>query len=247
MMLLKGWHLDMIYPDKKNDERGFSLVEMAIVLVILGALLGGILMPLASQRDINNRRATETQLNEIRNALIGFAQLYSRLPCPTDIDSDGIELGPPGDCTVDNGFVPYATLGIQGNVNLDNEQLVDTWQMPIRYRLSNVNSWEYAKNIYLDSPPPDFQICSDDACALNNIIAQRVVAVIFSTGKNFADNPAPTSPDEALNINGVANFVSRTPTETLAGGEEFDDILVWIPHPLLIYELSKAGQLVPRP
>jgi type II secretory pathway pseudopilin PulG len=216
---------------------------MAIVLVILGALLGGILMPLASQRDLNNRRTTDTQLNEIRNALIGFAQLNSRLPCPTNINSDGVELRNlvTGNCTFVNGFVPYATLGIQGG--LQNELLIDVWQMPVRYRLSAVSTWQYAKSISLVTPQPDFQICDDDACLATNIIAQRVVAVIFSTGKDGPDIPVSTSPDQVLNRGGGTSFVSRTHTETPAGGEEFDDILVWISHSQIIYELGKAGRL----
>ncbi len=57
----------------KAKRAGFTLVEMAIVLVIVGLLLGGLLMPLSAQ--VEQRRIGETQkaLDEIKEALVGFA------------------------------------------------------------------------------------------------------------------------------------------------------------------------------
>jgi len=61
---------------------GFSLMELAVVLVIVALLLGGLLVPFGSQRDIEMMRATEKSLVEIRESLIGFAAINGRLPCP---------------------------------------------------------------------------------------------------------------------------------------------------------------------
>jgi prepilin-type N-terminal cleavage/methylation domain-containing protein len=221
---------------------GFNLIEMAIVMVILGTLLGGLLMPLSAQRDMSQRTTTEQQLEEIRNALMGFAQLNGRLPCPTNINSNGLELrnATTLNCTFANGFVPYATLGLQGSIQ--NQRLVDIWQMPIQYRLSAVSTWQYAKKISLTTPAANLQVCDTSSCT--NIIAPNLVAVIFSTGKDGPDIPASTSPDQVLNRTpGTTSFVSRSPTEYEASGTEFDDLLIWIGSSQLIYELSKAGQL----
>ncbi|MDP2785976.1 MAG: prepilin-type N-terminal cleavage/methylation domain-containing protein, partial [Sulfurimicrobium sp.] len=67
----------------RNNAFGFTLVEMAIVLIIIGLLLGGLLMPLSAQME--QRRISETQktLDEINQALIGFAVANKRLPCPS--------------------------------------------------------------------------------------------------------------------------------------------------------------------
>lgn len=62
--------------------RGFSLMELAVVLVIVGLLLGGLMVPLGTQRDVESMRATDKSLAEIREALIGFAAINGRLPCP---------------------------------------------------------------------------------------------------------------------------------------------------------------------
>ncbi|MES2824439.1 MAG: prepilin-type N-terminal cleavage/methylation domain-containing protein [Pseudomonadota bacterium] len=245
------------YPAR--PQQGFSLIEMAIVLVILGMLLGGLMMPLASQREVSQRQAAERQLQEIRNALIGFAQANNRLPCPAALGSDGVEARVPlapasataGNCIAPlvNNYVPYQILGIQGTIIGRN--LVDVWQQPIRYRLAaNVGPlptstlWIYAKSPIPTTLQvgPYFQICpAAGACPTAD--ATNVVAVIFSTGRDGADIPLSTSPDQIQNRLGTTNnFIMRTPTEYHRTGIEFDDIVVWISQPTLIYELSRAGQ-----
>ena len=55
------------------SEAGFTLVELAVVLVIMAVLIGGMLVPLSAQRDIRNVSETQKQLSEIKEALLGFA------------------------------------------------------------------------------------------------------------------------------------------------------------------------------
>ena len=62
--------------------RGFTLIEMAIVLMIVGLLLGGMLVPLSAQMDQRNISDTQKSLSEIKEALIGYAMANGRLPCP---------------------------------------------------------------------------------------------------------------------------------------------------------------------
>lgn len=63
---------------------GFTLMELTVVLVIVGLLLGGLLVPLSAQRDVEFVKATDKSLADIREALIGFAVINGRLPCPAD-------------------------------------------------------------------------------------------------------------------------------------------------------------------
>ena len=67
---------------KFSRQLGFSLMELSVVLFIVALLLGGLLVPFGSQRDIEMMRATDKSLVEIREALIGFAAINGRLPCP---------------------------------------------------------------------------------------------------------------------------------------------------------------------
>ncbi len=116
--------------------KGFSLIEMAIVLVIIGLLAGGILIPISEQlqntRLIDNRNQMET----IKEALIGFAAANGRLPCPATAITKGIESPQGGgNCTTAHGFVPFASLGIGGQFNEDY-LLSDPWNSPYGYSVT---------------------------------------------------------------------------------------------------------------
>ena len=110
------------------SQRGFTLIELAIVRFVVALLLGGMLLPLAAQQDIRNYADTQKILAEARDALLGFAMTNDRLPCPASATSNGVEsfcLNPSDNCatvttTVQshgrcsnpyNGFLPAATLG----------------------------------------------------------------------------------------------------------------------------------------
>ncbi len=231
---------------RAGRQQGFSLIEMAIVLVILGALLGGLMVPLSSQREVSQRQAAERQLQEIRNALIGFAQANNRLPCPAQLGL-GIEASALGNCTFPNGFVPFRDLGLQGTVI--NQNLVDAWQQPIRYRLTGVSgpnppatTWVYAKAPIPLAPAllnrPDFEICTTSVGASLTAcsgpvtrVAPNIAAVIIATGENHG------SADEAENTDADRVFVMHSVDSS------FDDILVWISQPTITYEISRAGGL----
>ena len=61
---------------------GFTLIELAMVLFIVSLLIGGLLLPLSAQTEIRGRQDTDKALANIREALIGFAVVNGRLPCP---------------------------------------------------------------------------------------------------------------------------------------------------------------------
>ncbi|MDH5356759.1 MAG: hypothetical protein OEY09_20130, partial [Gammaproteobacteria bacterium] len=70
-------------------------------------------------------------------AIVGFAQVNGRLPCPAIPTSGGIEDGGGTiDCNNYGGFVPVNTLGYNGRLNSDM-LLLDPWGNPYRYYVSN--------------------------------------------------------------------------------------------------------------
>jgi prepilin-type N-terminal cleavage/methylation domain-containing protein len=93
--------------------RGFTLLELAVVLVALGAL--GMLV-MASFSGVDATRARQRALAEAeaaRMALRTFALATRRLPCP-DSSGDGREGDAAGNCPDGRqlGWLPYETLGL---------------------------------------------------------------------------------------------------------------------------------------
>lgn len=144
-----------------SSSTGFSLIEIAVVLVVLSILLAVVAVPLATQ--VNQRKVTETRsaMENAQKALIGFSAANGRLPCPaTDgtsgtINSLGDEAfaagasATTGVCAKFVGFLPAVTLGLNP---VDSEGFyVDGWgikQNRIRYAVwgsstTQVNSVDY--------------------------------------------------------------------------------------------------------
>jgi prepilin-type N-terminal cleavage/methylation domain-containing protein len=129
---------------KRSSCCGFTLTELAVVLMIVALLIGGMLVPLSAQNDIRNVNETQKTLNDIRDALIGYAAANGRLPCPASAASNGIEEPVSGgncDTSVSGashadgnsyaGFVPAVTLGIGPTDS--NSYAIDAWGNRIRY------------------------------------------------------------------------------------------------------------------
>lgn len=97
---------------------GFTLLEITVVLLILGILLAGMLGPLATQIEARDRRQTQGLLDDIQQALYGYALTHGRLPCP-DTDGDGWsnprwEATDPStaECTRGTGGLPWSELAV---------------------------------------------------------------------------------------------------------------------------------------
>ena len=121
----------------KPLERGFTLVEIAIVVIIMGALFV-FLMPLSSCILENQKREiTRQKLKNIESAMANYVAINKRLPCPADgtiapgnanAGVEGARTG--GDCTNNqiSGVVPWVTLG------LTQADIQDGWYHLITYR-----------------------------------------------------------------------------------------------------------------
>jgi len=237
-----------------------SLVELAIGLLILSLIIGGLLVPLASQVEQSRVSQTQRELEEIREALVGFALANGRLPCPASIASNGVEspLGG-GACTNPyNGFVPAVTLGLS---QVDAQgYAVDAWgllQNRVRYAVSPASGNAFTsagqmRMVGMSALAPDLQVCATGsgatviACGAGATLATNAVAVVYSVGPNAATGG--TSMDEAQNANpNSANndrvFVSRVRSNPGAAGAEFDDLVTWLSPNVLYARLVSAGQL----
>lgn len=236
----------------KLQEKGFSLLEMAVVLIILGFVLGAILAPIQAQRQQLFQSQTENTLETAKRALIGYAQANGRLPCPAIAGQGGSEkpLGGGTACTQQIGLLPAATLGIQP-VNADGF-VVDAWNNPINYAVTQSNMASFTTlnqmaNVGISALAPDLRVCATFTaanCTATVNLVSNAVAVIYSLGATGSQ--ASGGADETENLNAVANvdtvFVSHENRTNDANGE-FDHMMVWISPYVLYNAMIEAGQL----
>lgn len=240
---------------------GFSLLEMAVVLVIVSIMMGGLLVTLSQTQEINSRNDAERDLDEIASALYGFAQATGRLPCPATATSNGLESPVGGSttgsgCDQQHGFVPSATLGLSGTVNAAG-LFMDPWLSPYRYTVSTANN-PGNNNAYtspngisaatmttLVNATDSLRVCDAAACGV--VIADALAAVIMSLGADWASFTAAdvdaTENSGEVTVNGYrhgndVNFVDTGYIEDV-----FDDLIIWISPSILFTKMISAGQL----
>ncbi len=236
--------------------RGFSLIELAVVLVVITIFLGAILVPLTTQ--VAQRKTSDTQkaLEEIKEALLGFAIANGRLPCPASDASNGIEsfVGAVGASACTNpygGFVPAATLGLAAT---DGQgYAIDGWNTRIRYAVTVANTSAFTsvngmRTAIMAALAPNLYVCRSSpgtgiqtACPAATVLTSSAPAVIYSLGPNYATGG--TSADEAANLNIDQVFVFHTRSDLGTATGEFDDIVVWLSANVLFSRMVSAGQL----
>jgi prepilin-type N-terminal cleavage/methylation domain-containing protein len=109
-----------------KQQRGFTLVELAISMVILGLVLTGFALALSQQVQQRQLTDTRTALQQANDAIVAFVVANGRLPCPAVVGSNGQEsMVGIGACTAPAGFLPAVSLGLP---NLDGNGLLnDGW------------------------------------------------------------------------------------------------------------------------
>ena len=236
--------------------QGFTLTELAVVMVIVAIMLGGLLMPLSAQREIQAYRETQIRLEKIREILIGFAMVNGRLPKPAKSYSDGMEKT--DDCnttpSVCTGFVPWIALGIT------KAETIDAWGKMIRYSVTpafantqpfDLNAIGQEKVKGRDNNSNEFYLVgSASTCDVSSPCAPSIV---YSFGKHnwgtspdgtdFADT-SQTNIDEDTNNAAGSVYFARDPSDnTSATGGEFDDLVIWISPYTLFNRMIAAGKL----
>jgi len=234
--------------------RGFSLIELSVAIIVIALLLGSLLVPLSTQVDERRYAETQTQLEHIREALIGFALANRYLPCPAISATDGREDRDTttSACTLVSGnpkregFIPWVTLGVAPQ---------DAWDNLIRYSVDPDFARSDPNNFFTLSSTGDIRIRTrDNTGALIDLSNIEIPAVILSHGKNAYGAtstagiaravPGSWTGDESDNATNTTVFYFRTRTEvTTATGGEFDDIVSWISLNQLFARMVSAGRL----
>ena len=264
-----------------NKKSGFSLIELAVVMMVMGLLLGGLLGPLSGRNQQQRFEETRSNLESIKAALISYSIRHGRLPCPdTEVESlrDGLENNPLPEqrCghptgivaapslaeqrKIVSGFLPYSDLGVgqydaYGNAYLytvslsyaDMPSSLDPTPFPELTSTSNpppTGACELARSDL--APRPSFTVCSKGAV---RVLAKAgaptptyddLPFMVLSRGSSGVATLAGLA-DQLENVDGDRSFVQRY--LNTSPGNEFDDVLMWVPAPVLGLNLIQAGAL----
>jgi prepilin-type N-terminal cleavage/methylation domain-containing protein len=240
--------------------RGFSLVELSIVVLVIGIVLTMGIGAWTANLENQAHAATAQRQAAINDALSGYFRRNKRLPCP---DTDLTPFTPPDGqenrtgtspfpCVAGFGVLPYVTLGLARDVARDG------WGNLFSYHVSNtfnappgVNyDWTVTQNFNVGNAGG---LTVKDRNPTELTVGSNVVAVVVSHGRNgfgaytvggTRNTPPPIGSDEGANTNGSNTYYRREPTTNdAATGGPFDDQVMFITAANLLDPLFRDGTL----
>lgn len=187
--------------------RGFTLIEMAVVVFIFGLLASAATAVVGSLIVSTREKATRTKQEAIKTALSTFLARNNRLPCPaistvpTGAATNGVEAATPGTCVgvvtsgavpniVKTGAIPWVALGLPEEATLDGFGNRFTYQvMATATNLTAATVPGMLGTISLHSAGPGVLPPAVGADQINNCTTGTynpcgAVAVIVSHGSN---------------------------------------------------------------
>jgi prepilin-type N-terminal cleavage/methylation domain-containing protein len=186
-----------------RNHRGFTLVEIAVVLVILAVFMAMALVMFRGFAAAQKRSVTATRLATVDAALLQFVMVQRRLPCPADgriasgAANAGFEAPTPitGTCTGNqqHGVVPWNTLGIS------ETDATDGWDRRFTYRVDD--------DLVANTGPLDMSSCDPAGTgpAVSNLCAtgcSNAALGSCTSPSNFLS--AGSAPGKGLAIQNVA-------------------------------------------
>lgn len=229
---------------------GFTLLEIAIVMIVVGYLLNQLIAPFGAQREQAMRSRSLEQMSNVIDSATGYAVSHHRLPCPAGVDTHGFERS---SCAgaLSTGYVPVATLGILGPTDKQG-RLLDSWGRPLIYAVSHsdhplrgeqgkpdfVTMGEIA-NVGLPYLNSELIVCREvkaGKCSRADVRANQVPLIVVSLGSD-----ASPAGQQMHNQNNDNVFVAQPITRIT--DNPFDDLVIWLSESKLIFNLVRAGTL----
>ncbi len=226
---------------------GFSLLEMAFVLMIMGCVLVVALPFFSSQLHLEQEKKTTATFESIANHLATHLIQHKRLPCPAAPDAKDEDIGREDLKYCDKaGLIPYKTLGMSPALTRDGFNHAITFvthpafsEKPREWREDD--SLSVKKDLFTgDTSSPQsycsvkakagFKILDESKNLINEDADNEPIFVLISHGKNGGDflssgkrRPLAVKDDfKVENSNDDITFIDAPQTK------HCDDRLFWI-------------------
>lgn len=244
----------------KQTQRGFTLIELSIALVIIGLLMSMFLSYGTAQLSASRILSTKQKQEAIKLGLISFISRNHRLPCPALANLNqgasgyGVEAtGCSG--TVATGILPWSSLGLTESSASDAYHNRFTYQVSVAATTTTdqtVSGMVGVSTTHTTSPtiagnaPTGNQ---SNNCSIGNTNPCAAVAVIVSHGQNGSgaftnsgnQNALPTGTDELENTDNDEAFVVKEFSDTSTNA--FDDIVLPLTASELLTPLTTNGSI----
>jgi prepilin-type N-terminal cleavage/methylation domain-containing protein len=217
----------------QRGARGFTLIELAIVMAVAGLMLGGAMKLLGGQLDQSRLKATRDRLQMAYDALVTYYVANTYLPCPADgalaaADANYGRAQPEASAACAgiaavNQVLPWRTLGLQEELSYDG------WRQRLSYHVSAPLTTAGSAS------PGDLSIRNGAAgVAGTTELTAAAAFLVASHGENGLGAWLPSGQrkttagiptHEAENSDGTEPYVDKAPSQ--ASGDEFDDLVIW--------------------
>lgn len=234
----------------RHSVKGFTLIELAIVLFIVGLLSKNVLKPIASAQERQRYYENKYSLQLIKESLLAHVVATGTLPCPTSANNPS-SLNTTKVCIVDQGGIPAAQLGIAGAVD-EHGALLDEWGRAFLYAVSltshpvegrkHLPDWTSvgeASAVGIPNLRGSLALCTREVsvrCPRHQVRANELVFVVVSYGKNIAQSAL-----EIENSDGDSLFVAAE--YSIEETSAFDDQVVWSSAQEVMYWMLRAAWL----
>lgn len=183
--------------------RGFTLLELAVVLTLIGIITGDALLVLTASVQSTQFNVTVARMDAIDKAILNFAKINNRIPCPGDLAQNsgatattannqyGVESANLGSCT---GGTPHATSTTtagtaEGSVptrtlQLPDDYMYDGWGHRIRYAVDPVYTASYS------SPTIAYPLPASVICNPSQSPNPTAITVLDAGGANRTNSAA---------------------------------------------------------
>lgn len=182
---------------QKNHRRGFTLMELSIVLLVLSLIAGSVMTIITQNVRVAKQRELQEKLTRIQDALLLYRKKNNRLPCPADVTQAmsaanfGVEGATPADCdagtpaanftngveSIYGGGLPVKTL------NLSLQDAFDPWGNHFFYAVDKLIT--ASGSPFITYPITHTTIGNMAVLDVNySAITQRALYVVLSHGEN---------------------------------------------------------------